>query len=207
MFADLVKGAGFLISATATLSLTWRGRAKWEPSEQDLPRGVQRLGGLLGAIALGILFTQYATAAYQDELIRALIWLATLAVASFVLYGILIKVYTYKKRESKKQGEWDEYNIIGGYWLTAAAREAKAQPVVVAPTRGQHLPTPVPHIQVVTIQDLFEGAAYKEDAVWPRLSRALAQQSFNLAYLGLTVCGTIALSIAAILVILWQASQ
>jgi hypothetical protein len=207
IFTDLVKAAGLLISATATLSLTWRGRAKWEPDEQDLPRGVQKLGGLLGAIALGVLFTQYATAAYKNQLIQSLIWLAAVALGSFVLYGVLIKVFTYKKRVSNKQGDWEEYSIIGGYWLTSAARRAKVQPVVVAPLLGQQLPAPPTNLQIVTIQDIYEGFGYKEDAVWPRFSRALAQQSFNLAYLGLTVCGTVALTISAILVVLWQSSQ
>ena len=36
--SDLVKAVGLLVSAVLTIALAWRGRTRWEPSDQDLPR-------------------------------------------------------------------------------------------------------------------------------------------------------------------------
>lgn len=47
------------------------------------------------------------------------------------------------------------------------------------------------------MQRLLEGAAYEIDKVWSRPSRQLAKTSFVLAYLGLTISGTIALAAGA----------
>lgn len=53
--------------------------------------------------------------------------------------------------------------------------------------------------RVLTVQQLFKGSAYDEAKIWTIASRALAKQTFVLAYLALTVCGTTALAAASIL--------
>jgi hypothetical protein len=52
---DLVNAAGILVSAGVAIGLIWRGRAKWEPSEVDIPTGPERVAGLLTAIAVAII--------------------------------------------------------------------------------------------------------------------------------------------------------
>jgi len=58
-----------------------------------------------------------------------------------------------------------------------------------------------------SVQQLFEGAAYKADLVWTRASRALAKQAFALAYIGLNLSGTMALSCAALLFLLTTSAK
>ena len=52
---------------------------------------------------------------------------------------------------------------------------------------------------------MLEGAAYDEDREWPHSARGLAKQAFTLAFIGLTASGTVALTAAAILLLLWRA--
>jgi hypothetical protein len=185
MFALLVKTAGFLFSAAVALRLTWKGRARWEPSEQDVPKGAQKVGGLLCAVFLAILFTQFAAGQYVSFLTKLSVWLGGAAVLSLLIYGLLMTTFTYQREYSPNRDTVRSERIIGGLWLTSSARKARRE-------------------NDVTIQDLFRGAAYDVDRIWPRIARALAQQAFVLGYLGLTVCGTIALTTAAILVVIWQ---
>jgi hypothetical protein len=180
VFTDIVTMSGFLISATSAIALTWKRRAKWEPSEEDLPKGIQKLGGLLGAGGLAVLFARYDTPAAAPALLAVSLWVTLVVVGSFVIYGMLVSIFTYKKLVSRSKNTFEESKIIGGFWLKPAAR---AQ-----------------YKDNVTIQMLYAGAAYDEDKVWPRLARALAKQSFNLAYLGITVGGTTALATFALLV-------
>ena len=52
----------------------------------------------------------------------------------------------------------------------------------------------------LSVGDLFKGAAFNADYVWPRLSRSLAKVSFQLAYIGLVAGGTCALAAVSLLV-------
>jgi hypothetical protein len=188
MFANLVKTAGFLLSAAVGLRLTWKGRARWEPSEQDVPRGAQKIGGLLCAVCLAILFSQFSTAQYSSFLAKLSLWLGGFALLSLLIYGVLISTFTCDRQASVSPGSVKTEKIIGGFWLTRRARASR-------------------DLNEVTIQELLKGAGYNADLVWPRLARALAQQMFVLGYLGLTVCGTLALTVSAMLLVIWQAQQ
>ena len=181
-FFEITKTAASLLGAAATLTLTFKGPWKWEPAEEDLPMGLRKIGGLLGAIALAILYVRYYTPEHASFLTNLAVGLGALALVSFLIYGALIRIYIYIKKVADTPGKVRSYKIIGGLWLTAAARKAlKKQPV---------------------IQMIFEGAAYNEDAVWPRPARALSQVLFNLSYLGLVVGGMLALTTASMLILI-----
>ena len=52
----------------------------------------------------------------------------------------------------------------------------------------------------LTTQEFFRGVAYDPDHVWTRPSRAFAKMTFNVGYIGLVACGTVALTAASILI-------
>lgn len=184
---DLVKYAGILISAAGAIGLTWRRRAKWEPSEQDVPSGAAKVAGLLTAIVIAVIWTQYSTAAAKPELTRISLTLGVVCVVFLLVYGYLIAQLVYVQAVSPKKNQVINVKIIGGFALT---RDAK-----------KHLR------EAGSIQRLFEGAGYDPDLVWTRASRAFAKQLFVLCFIGLNVSGTIALSCAALLLLLGSAPQ
>jgi hypothetical protein len=179
--SNLVATGGALIAAGAAIALAWKGRAKWEPSEEDIPKGPQKVGGLVATVAIVVIWSQYIKAAHIPQVTTIAWTLLGVTVLSLLVYIILVTTQTYYKVVSTKANEVGRQTIIGGFWRK---REAKTKQ----------------RKEKVTTQELLAGAAYDEDKVWDRLSRALAKISFVLCYLGLSVCGTVALACAAVIV-------
>jgi len=178
-FTTLVSTAGSLMAAAAALLFTFRRRAKWEPVEQDVPRGAERVGGLLIAVAIAVLWIEKDTiAAIQFA------WAAgTLAVVAFLallLYGVFIAALVKDRLVVVSTNKTGTEKIIGGFWLTKAAKASVAA--------GQ------------PVQEVLASAGYKPDMVWPPVSRALAKMCFVVCYVMLIAAGTIALTCASLLI-------
>jgi hypothetical protein len=186
VLAQVVAAAGTLIAAGGALALCWKGRFNWEPVEEDIPKAAQKFGGLVIAVAIAVLWYRFT----QQHLLAAddLMWLADKfalgGLAALVLYGLLVGVLVYEKTVVVKGRQTAEKKVIGGFWLTAAAKQALVS--------GDPRP--------LSVGDLFKGAAFNADYVWPRLSRSLAKVSFQLAYIGLVAGGTCALAAVSLLV-------
>ena len=178
----LVQAAGILISAALALGLTWRRRARWEPSEQDIPKGAERVGGLVTAVLTAVLWTQMKDQASMASLTELAMWGTAVTVVALLMYGYLVRVYTYEIDESTATAT-KRRKIIGCFTLTPRAKNLTKE-----------------H----TIQEILEGAAYDPDKVWTRESKALAGQSFVASYLVLTVAGTSALTAASMIFLLSQ---
>jgi hypothetical protein len=177
----VVSDAGSIMAAGGAIALAWRGRTAWEPSEEDLSGGPQKVGGLIGAILIVILWV-YAHGSPKDHFLIPLIIAA--AVTCFVAlcaYSFLIAVQTYS-RVSVVDGKAKAEKVVGGFVLKPEAKEIKKK-----------------HAGL-TVQRLLEGSAYDVDRVWTRPSRALAKLLFVVGYLGLVISGTVALASAAILI-------
>lgn len=173
--ADPVATAGAIIAASVAIGLAWRRRAKWEPSEEDIPRGGQRVGALIAGIAIALMYAEWRAAEHIPSLNKAAIVLGGLTLVALLVYAYLVNLQTYKVvGESGPPSR-----VIGGFWLTSEARESKRQ-----------------HHK--TTQELLAGAAYDVEKLWSRHSRGLAKLAFLVCYLALTVCGTVALTAAAI---------
>src|SRR5215471_20653937 len=98
----LVTTAGTLMSAALALGLTWKRRARWEPSEEDIPKGSQRVAGLLTAVATAIIWTQFATPSGIPVLTRVAISCGIASVVFLLLYGYLVSAQTYVVVRSTK---------------------------------------------------------------------------------------------------------
>ncbi len=172
--AGLVGTVGSIIAAVGAIALTWRGRSRWEPSETDVASGPQRVGGLVNAVLIAVLWVLTRPAGSPPALPALAVALAIVTVAALLAYGFVTATQTYEDAKRRRK-------VIGGFQLT---REAKRE------IRKQKL----------TVQQYFSGVAYDPDEVWPRSSRALAKLAFVLLYLLLVVSGTVAVAAAAILI-------
>jgi hypothetical protein len=181
-FANLVATAGTLISVVGALALAWRGRSRWEPSEEDIPAGPQRVGGVVAVAGLVLLWVRYHDAPAASGLVILLVVFVAVCVVALLAYSFLVGTQTYEVKQAVDDRQYRVVKVIGGFRTTPRAAE-------VLRTRRD-----------ATLQQALAGSAYDVDRVWTRSSRAAAKLCFVVAYLLLTVSGTLALASAAILV-------
>jgi hypothetical protein len=178
-FTSLVGTAGSIIATGAALMLGFRGRARWEPSEEDVSKGPQKVGSLLSAVGIVLLWAN-SRPDQMGSLTHLIVWLLAITVAALLAYGLLNSTLIYYIEVAVDSHRTEKQKIIGGFWYAKGVAE-KIRSLGV------------------TVQDFLAGTGYKVDAVWPRLSRGVAKQAFVLAYLLLTVCGTLALASGSII--------
>lgn len=195
VLGGVVAAAGCVMAAGAAIALGWRGRASWEPCEQDIRSGPQKVGSLVASVGIAVLYVSYRDPESAGSLVTLVLGLGAATVAALIAYGLMVGVLVYERvvmnPAAPETATRDERvmveSIIGGFWLTASARQEMARARVESR-------------EPRTIQTLLAGRSYDPDLVWDRLPRSLAKQSFVLSYLALTACGTLALAGAAILI-------
>jgi hypothetical protein len=195
-FAPIVSTAGTILAMGAALTLGWKGRAKWEPVEEDVPRAPQKVASLVAALMVVLIWAQWNEIQYKSTLIKLVIVCSAALIVSLVVYGLLNGfVYTaVRKKKGAPAGsiETEEIKVIGGLWLKKNAREYFGKP------EGAQVPGQHPG-QILTVQRMFALSEYVKDEVWSRPSQQLASMLFTLGYLGLIIAGTVALGSGAIL--------
>jgi len=177
--SGLVSAAGSLIAAAGAITLSWKGRARWEPSEEDVPRAAQKVAGLLIAVLIVAIWYWLRTPAQAVAVTRLAIASAIACVSLLLFYGLLVAVLTYESTYVSRDGQPTSRKIIGGFWVTGRARDECR--------KGR------------TLQETLRRASYDPDVVWPRLGRALAKLCFSLCYIGMVTGGSVSLAAGAIL--------
>lgn len=195
-FAPVVSTAGTILAMGSALTLGWKGRARWEPVQEDVPRAPQKVASLVAALMVVLIWAQWNDIQYKDTLTKLVIWCSMALIVSLVIYGLLMGfVYTAvrkKKGVPANSTETEEIKVIGGLWLNENARAHVGKP------EGPQVPGLRP-AQILTVQRMFALSEYVKDEVWSRPSQQLASMLFTLGYLGLIVAGTVALGSGAIL--------
>lgn len=195
-FAPIVSTAGSIVAMGAALTLGWKGRAKWEPVEEDVPRAPQKVASLVAALMVVLIWTQWNEVQYRDTLTKLVIWCSIGLIVSLIVYGLL-KGYIYtavrkKNGAAENSTETEEIKVIGGLWPNENAKQHVGKPE--RPQVPGHPPS-----QILTLQRMFAACEYVKDEVWSRPSQQLASMLFTLGYLGLIIAGTVALGSGAIL--------
>ena len=174
---NVVSGATTVLAAVGALRLAFGGRANWQPPDQEYPK-------LLDQVALTIAASAVVVLWISARSIPPPSWLGAAAVASSVgvlVFGLIYIVSTatliYEREELGERPQ----RIIGGFVLTAEAQAAR---------KARH----------VTVQQLFKGAGYDRDTIWPRWSQALGKATLALSYVLLTATGTVAVATLGILI-------
>jgi hypothetical protein len=191
-FAPIVSVAGTILAMGAALRLGWKGRAKWEPIEEDVSSGPQKVASLVAALMIVLIWVQWNDDAHRGLLVRIVVDCSIALIVSLIIYGLL-QGYTYEKVR-KKAGEPDDsincetIRVIGGLWLRKYARKRKGKPEDDSK-----------NARPLTVKRMFALSEYDKDDLWPPASQQFAKMLFTLAYLGLMITGTVALGSGAIL--------
>jgi hypothetical protein len=174
--AGLVGTIGSILAAATAIGLAWRGRAKWEPSDQDVAQGPQKISGVVTTVLIVLLWATSRPWVVEQlgPLYVLTIFLLLVLIGSLLGYGYLIGTQTYDDEKLQRK-------IIGGFKLTPAARREI-------------------RTRKITVQRYFKGVEFDPDMVWPRGSRSIAKQAFTALYIALIVSGSLALSGAAIVI-------
>jgi hypothetical protein len=176
--AGVVGTVGAILSAGGAITLAWKRGADWLPPEDDVPKGPARVAGVLTTIAIAAMWLETGRALYARDLERISGICAVITVLALLTYVFLMNVFVYQRRMINRGGHEESRRIIGGFCLTAAARTGLQQ--------------------ATTIQRLLDGAGNDPDLVWTRASRAMAKICFIVAFLGLQVGGSLAISAIAL---------
>jgi len=182
VLSNIVTTAGSLVSATTALTLGWRGRASWEPSEQDISKGPQKVASLISAVSVALVWVYLRQPEQIDWTSKVTIFGAIFTASFLLLYGFVSATQTYFREIGDSSSDTKRENVIGGFSLVPEARDF------------------IRDHKTVTLQEYFRIVSYDFDRVWKRSSRALAKQLFVLVYMGLTVSGTISIASASMLV-------
>jgi hypothetical protein len=180
-FAPLVAASGCVLAMGAALLFGFKGRARWEPNEIDVPSGPQKVASLVACVSVALIWFNFNNTASALVLTRITIYAMAFTVGSLLVYGSL-KGFVFERIYRVGKGtNWKTTKVIGGLWLLSQVRELR---------RNSH----------VSIQDIFASYEYDKDYVWSRPSQQLASLLFVVGYLGLTVCGAVTLGSVGILI-------
>ena len=91
--ADMIKGAGFLLAATLTLSLGWmkRSGSSWVPPEEAIPKATTRFASLITTVLLALLYVFL----HQPDRTTPLAILTFLSLV-FALIGLMVTIFIMK---------------------------------------------------------------------------------------------------------------
>jgi hypothetical protein len=173
-FGQIVSVATGGIAAISAILVAWKRRASWEPTEEEVPTGGQKVSAVMALVALVYVYVSIN----RDNLSKFVTAEVSFGIAlliSLLIYVFLISTCTYQGDASKK--------IVGGLWTTTFARNELAN------SAGE------------TLQGLLRRSAFERDRIWSRAAQASAKVLFMLAYVGIIFCGTVAVTLAAQIVI------
>src|SRR5438132_965532 len=95
-FAPIVSAAGSIMAMGAAITLGFKGRAKWEPVEEDVAKGPQKVASVVAALLIVLVWVQFHDVVYKNTLTKLVIWCSSAVIVSLLVYGLL-KGYVYKR--------------------------------------------------------------------------------------------------------------
>jgi hypothetical protein len=176
--SGLVGSVGAILAAGAAITLAWVRNANWTPPENDVPTGPPKVAGLLTSVAIAGLWFETGKALRSHDLEKIAIWCAVATLVFLLVYSFLMGVFIYHREIATGPNKTERIRTTGGLWLTRDAR--------------------VKLKKAKTIQRLFAGAAYDHDLIWSRVSRSIVKTFLIVSFLGLQVCGSIAIATVAL---------
>lgn len=179
---DVTQAVTALLSMITAIYGGFRGRAKWEPHAQDIPKGSQRIAALISCVIISMIL--YFLRKEPSSLLVAAIMVVCgagaflgfqdyLKITSGITYD-MIRIVDGEKMAIKVLGAEEKH-------LTAAAQEY---------LRDHPGETP---------QALVNGCGGDLNAVWHQAARSQIRSRYERDYIFLASGGTIALACAGVL--------
>ncbi len=171
---SLLMSVGSLILFNFTHRLS-----NFQPPDDVMVKGLKRVVTFLCAIGVFVAWF-LAEPSNGQAYLRAALWLSGGCVVSFLGYLALMSwCGRFHRPEGNSKGNptGKKVRIWGGFWLTAAARQAR--------------------LEGVEVQDFLRGNMYVREKVWPPSSLLLATLLTAVALLAMLTTGATALSTAA----------
>lgn len=177
---SLVATAGSVMAAGVAILAVWAGKGRWAPPRNPLSDALEPVSVVVAmAIILTLLIDPFLIAG-PGGLATAALAFGIAAVVALLVYLFLMIVLVHEKPTPTGDGTTTRTDrLIGGFWLTPAAKENLKQ--------------------AGSVQLLLRGSAYDPDLLWSRPSRALATVSLAVCYMMLVVAGSVALASGAML--------
>jgi hypothetical protein len=152
-----------------------------------VPGGPQKVGALIAAVAVALIWARLYSLQYESLLTRITIYCLVIAVVSLLVY-IMLQMLLYEVDRVPKEAprgafQTERVKVIGGLWLRSHVKRKLGE---------EDGPK--------TVQELFEGSAFHKDALWSGWAQGFSKVLFAVCYMGLIVAGTVALGAASILV-------
>src|SRR5262249_44090657 len=101
VFGSVVSAAGSIVAMGAALTLGWKGRARWEPVEEDVPRAPQKVAGLVAALLVVVMWVQFNDSQFKNTLTKVVVGCSIGLVSSLIVYGLL-RGFIYTAVRKKK---------------------------------------------------------------------------------------------------------
>ncbi len=178
----IVAAAGSVMAAGSAITLAFKGRASWEPIEEDVPKAPGKVAGLATAVCIVLIYAAARQRPDTGWLVPFCLGCLIAAFFGMCSYIWLVQVHTFTRERATGPRSVVSCNVIGGLWLMP---EAKAK---IYGRRGPR-----------SVQTFFAGSQYDKDLVWTRASQAAAKLLFLISFLALQVFGSLALASAAII--------
>jgi len=173
----LVHAASALVSTTIAIGALWWLR----PTLSDIPEGIIKAGEVVfSGIGIALVWTQLSDLSASPAIIK---WIEILAVGLLISLIALV-IMTVGRIVLRYRDTPDEARVLGGLWLTSEARKVRDK--------------------FGGVQEAYEAFLYNHADLWSVPSRVVACILFLIFDLMAVVCGSVALTATAMLIMIYQ---
>jgi hypothetical protein len=176
---QIVKGATAALAMIGALYAGFKGRAKWEPHDQDVPKGAQRFGSLGACVLVVLILYFFGSPKYAVVVAAIMVVVLIVGFLSYQTYQYLTSSLIYELEKVTK-GVSGRIKVLGGERQDLSVQAQKEI------KRG------------ATVQELVEGCGGDLEKIWPQESRAKTKQKYERSYTLMIICGTTALACVGI---------
>ena len=119
VLSDLVPVVTAFMAGVSALTFAFKGRAKWEPAEEDIPNSAQRVGGLVTAVLIALIWYHLSYKGADSGVVGWIaLGLAVFTLVAVLMYGYLVGLLTFDKIVALDDGRTKTRKIIGGFSFT-----------------------------------------------------------------------------------------
>lgn len=175
---QITKGASAALGMITALYAGFKGRAEWEPHDQDIPSGSHRLAALAACVLIVLVTYAWGTPQFGGVIGAIALIGLILAIICYFSYQQLTTKHIYKIGRIV-DGQSVRVNILGGAYPTSEAQKKINEGI--------------------TVPELVDGCGGNLSQIWDNDSRSETRLKYEASYMGMIVGGTLSLASIGIL--------